>query len=156
MTIKTFRGLIADGGQDTIVLHTNDGSTGYRIVKFQIMNPEAGAAASELESTVKIYKIAQDVTTIDAIVDFSENPLLGAAQIGTHASMGTYPQSTVIIFDSEIFNQDIYVTHKNLHGDAASCNYYIELEQVKLDLNENTVATLKDIRNTARTSVGPP
>jgi len=28
-------------------------------------------------------------------------------------------------------------------------NYYIELEQVKLDLNENTVATLKDIRNIA-------
>ena len=26
-------------------------------------------------------------------------------------------------------------------------NYYIELEQMKLDLSENTVATLKDIRN---------
>ena len=25
-------------------------------------------------------------------------------------------------------------------------NYYIELEQVKLDLNEATVATLKDMR----------
>ena len=30
-----------------------------------------------------------------------------------------------------------------------SVNYYIELEQIKLDLNENTVATLKDIRNIA-------
>ena len=147
MPIKTFRGLIADSTQDTIVLHTNDGSTGYRIVKFQIMNPEAGASASELESTVKIYKTPQ--TTIDAQVDFSENILLAAAQLGTHASFGTYGQSTVIIFDQEIFNQDIYVTHKNLHGDVAACNYYIELEQIKLDLNENTVATLKDIRNLA-------
>jgi len=28
-----------------------------------------------------------------------------------------------------------------------ACNYYLELEQFKLDLNENTVATLKNIRN---------
>ena len=26
-----------DGAQDTIVLHTNNGSVGYRIVKFQMM-----------------------------------------------------------------------------------------------------------------------
>jgi hypothetical protein len=43
------------------------------------------------------------------------------------------------------FNQDIFITLGSQSG--ASCNYYIELEQVKLDLNENTVATLKDIRN---------
>jgi len=145
MTIKTFRGLIAHNTQDTIVLHTNDGSTGYRIVKFQIMNKEAGASANELESTVKIYKVQQ--TTIDAEIDFSENTLLGAAQLGTHGSFGTYPQSTIIIFDSEIFNQDIYITHTNLHADVSPVNYYIELEQVRLDLSENTVATLKDIRN---------
>jgi len=36
-----------------------------------------------------------------------------------------------------------------LHGDVAPVNYYIELEQMKLDLNENTVDTLKDIRNVA-------
>ena len=47
------------------------------------------------------------------------------------------------------FNQDIYITHTNLHADAGPVNYYIELEQIKLDLNENTVATLKDIRNQA-------
>ena len=44
------------------------------------------------------------------------------------------------------FNQDIYVTHTDVLG-AGACNYYIELEQFKLDLSENTVATLKDIRN---------
>jgi len=145
--IKTFRGLLAQDTQDTILLHTNDGSTGYRITKFQIMNKEAGASAAEMESTVKIYKVSQ--STIDAEIDFSENTLLGAAQLGTHASFGTYAQSTIIIFDKEIFNQDIYITHKNLHSDNAPCNYYIELEQVKLDLNSNTVATLKDMRNTA-------
>jgi len=35
--IKTFRGLIPNDTQDTIVLHTNDGSTGYRIAKLEIM-----------------------------------------------------------------------------------------------------------------------
>jgi len=52
-----------------------------------------------------------------------------------------------IIFDSEIFNQDIYVTYADSQGSTGEMNYYIELEQVNLDLNENTVATLKDIRN---------
>ena len=45
-----------------------------------------------------------------------------------------------------IFNQDIYLTHLESQGSSA-VNYYLELEQIKLDLNENTVATLKDIRN---------
>ena len=30
---------------------------------------------------------------------------------------------------------------------TSDCNYYIELEQMPLDLNQQTVATLKDIRN---------
>ena len=44
MPIKTFRGLMAADTQDTIVLHTNTGSTGYRIVKFQIMGNTPGTA----------------------------------------------------------------------------------------------------------------
>ena len=35
--IISFRGLMADGGIDTIPLQTNNGLTGYRITKFQIM-----------------------------------------------------------------------------------------------------------------------
>ena len=50
------------------------------------------------------------------------------------------------------FNQDIYITLR-CHNAAADVNYYIELEQVKLDLNENTVATLKDIRNNASSAI---
>ena len=54
--------------------------------------------------------------------------------------------SQTVIFDNEIFNQDIYVCHKAVTG-THPINYYIELEQIRLDLSENTVATLKDIRN---------
>jgi hypothetical protein len=149
MPIKTFRGLIADGTQDTIVLHTNDGSTGYRIVKFKISQNEPGQA--DIESTVKIYKIPQ--TVINNTVDFSDNTLLGVAHISVYTSSGARTWESVI-FDGEIFNQDIYVTHQENSGNAP-CNYYIELEQVKLDLNENTVATLKDIRNITAPKVTP-
>ncbi len=37
MPIKSFRGLLADDGIETVPLHTNNGTTGYRIVKFQLM-----------------------------------------------------------------------------------------------------------------------
>jgi len=141
--IKTFRGLIADGAQDTIVLHTNDGSTGYRIVKFQLLPYDVGVTAQE--STVQIFKINQ--TTIVSPIDFSDNTLL-AAGVWTSDAHQANPEDTNVIFDDEIFNQDIYVTHVETVG-SAPINYYIELEQMKLDLNENTVATLKDIRNSA-------
>jgi len=149
MTIKTFRGLIGDDGQDTIVLHTNDGSTGYRIVKFQIMPEKPGS--TDHRFVVKIYKIEQAAnirggTNLFSIIDFSDNTLLGAGDVSDNAA-SHYPTSTHgIIFDGETFNQDIYVTCVDLDT-GESCNYYIELEQMRLDLSENTVATLKDIRN---------
>jgi len=142
MTIKTFRGLIVDGGQDTIVLHTNNGSQGYRITKFEIIPEKPGA--TDHRFVVKIYKTQQ--TVIDAEINFSNQVLLAAGDVSDNAA-SHYPTSTHgIIFDQEIFNQDIYVTAKDLDT-GESINYYIELEQIKLDLNENTVATLKDIRN---------
>jgi len=138
--IKTFRGKLADGGQDTILLHTNTGSIGYRIKKFQVMP----TTDNDIESTMKIYKIKQSSITSD--IDFSDNTLLGAAFYTQEGSAQGYPEDMTVIFDNEIFNQDIYVTLKG-HNYTAPLNYYIELEQMKLDINENTVATLKDIRN---------
>jgi len=147
MTIKTFRGLIADGAQDIIVLHTNDGSTGYRIVKFELMPENPGT--TDFEHVVKIYKITQgSPPTVTADFDFSDNTLLAGAYTEGNNSSNYIGQPLVSFFDKEIFNQDIYITHVDAKG-ALKCNYYIELEQVKLDLNENTVATLKDIRNLA-------
>ena len=141
MPIKSFRGLIASNTIDTVVLHTNDGSIGYRIVKFQVMSPDA---SENIESTMKIYKVPQ--TTANDDIDFSDNTLLAAAVITQSATGQTYPEDQTIIFDTEIFNQDIYITLAGGDYDA-SINYYIELEQIKLDLSQNTVATLKDIRN---------
>jgi hypothetical protein len=142
--IKTFRGLVAHGVQDTILLHTNDGSTGYRIVKFEVIAKEPGVHDEEV--VMKIYKVSQ--SSIDAVIDFSDNTLLAACfwQTGTAP---TKTGATAVIFDQETFNQDIYITSSDVGANAVSLNYYIELEQIKLDINSNTVATLKDMRNTA-------
>jgi len=146
--IKTFRGQMADGAQDTVVLHTNDGSIGYRVVKFQAIGKEPGTGHQE--HVLKIYKISQ--STINNEVDFSDNTLLGVIYIGDNAD-NAYPFFTTVIFDSEVFNQDIYITHEDTVSNLP-CNYYLELEQVKLNINEMTVATLKNIRAERPTTEG--
>lgn len=138
--IKTFRGLIVDGGQDTIVLHTNDGSTGYRIVKFQLMPLNFNVTD---EYNVKVWKVS---TTGSMTFDFNDNTLLAGGYFENSSASTDVPATGSIIFDNEVFNQDIYVTQNSQSGNA--CNYYLELEQIKLNENESTVATLKDIRNT--------
>jgi hypothetical protein len=152
MPIKTFRGKMGTTASnnaqiDNLLLHTRDGSTGYRIVKFELMPYDFGATNSELEATVKIYKVPQ--TTADALIDFSDNTLAAAAVMAGAVDAYNYGISFSSVFDNEIFNQDITLTYYNNKTNEAAgfINYYIELEQVKLDLNENTVATLKDIRN---------
>jgi hypothetical protein len=151
MPIKTFRGMIADGAQDTILLHTNNGSIGYRIVKFDIISSITGSAAASTDHLVKVWKVTQtSVPTTGATIDVSDQTLLAVANLtmSVSSSSGLVGSMEKIIFEREIFNQDIYVTHTDNDGTDA-CNYYIELEQIKLDLSENTVATLKDIRNQA-------
>jgi hypothetical protein len=140
--IITIRGQLADGGQDTIALHTRDGSMGYRITKFQVIDDEPGE--NEVEITCKIYSVKQ--TTVNNTVNFSDNTLLGVAVYANQGSQSIV-SSEQVIFDRMVFNQDIHITGFSWESDP-NINYYIELEQMKLDLNENTVVTLKDIRNT--------
>tara|TARA_Y100001963_G_scaffold117932_1_gene164160 strand:- start:299 stop:745 length:447 start_codon:yes stop_codon:yes gene_type:complete len=142
MPIKSFRGEIADATVDTIPLRTNTGTTGYRIKKLQLFPHKFGT--EDQKSTVTIFSIPQ--TTPSNEVDFSDNTLLAAACLSTDNSENN-PLNTNVVFDNMTFNQDIFVCHENVHSDAKPVNYYVELEQVKLDLSENTVATLKDIRN---------
>jgi hypothetical protein len=148
MPIKSFRGLIADEGIDQVSLHTNTGSTGYRIVKMEVFPEKPGVVSQE--SCIKIFSIPQTGTP-DSTVDFSDNTLLATGFVSNDTSLearGLINANRVVVFDNMVFNQDIYITHHDgLTGE--NCNYYIELETVSLDLNENTVATLKDIRNIA-------
>lgn len=141
MTIKTFRGLLADGAEDRIRLRTKDGSTGYRIVKLQIIRETPTASTDHM---VKIFKVAQtSVPTSSATIDLSDNTLLAVSTLSGTA-FGEY--YTTIISDQEVFNQDIYVTHTDNDG-SEGMNYYIELEQVPLSDNESAMAILKSLRS---------
>jgi len=142
MTIKSFRGKIADGSIDTITLHTNTGTTGYRIKKLEII--DAAPGTGDVELILKIYSVPQ--TTADGAVDFSDNTLLGVAYFADSNSLAYQGIAKNIIFDNMTFNQDIYVTAVDVQASSPT-NYHIELEQMPLALDENTVATLKDIRN---------
>ena len=146
MPIKSFRGQIANAGQDTVALHTNNGSIGYRIVKLEILPNLTGAINAEL--VLKIYSVEQ--LTVDATINFSDQTLLAVSYFKVHqdASTGSNEgsQNYAVVFDNVVFNQDIYITAEDTAG-IEPTNYHLELEQIKLDLNQNTVATLKDIRN---------
>ena len=80
--------------------------------------------------------------------------IIGAA-ITNNATTGyQYGVSGAIIMDNEIFNQDIYVTHNDNHA-SQNCNYYIELEQIKLSDVQSTSITLQSLRGSSEPGVAP-
>jgi len=141
MPIKTFRGKMADGDQHRVVLHTKTGRLGYRIIKFQIMTSAPGTVRAE--HIVKIYKQRQ--TVVDGLVNLSDTALMAAAEYAEDS--GAYTAGPlIVIMEREIFNQDIHITHSEVNSSQA-VNYYIELEQLSLDSDEATMATLKNMKN---------
>jgi len=142
--IKTFRGLLADGGQNRIRLSTIKGKVGYRIIKFALF-PNRPGGTSHVESVGQIFKTQQTtVATANSIVDFSDSDLLAAAYLTDDVNNASGPLQ-IVIFDQEIFNQDIYITHTDEAGTAA-CNYYFELEVIPLDDKGAEYTTVKDLR----------
>ena len=137
--IKTFRGILEDGGQNKIRLSTKKGKIGYRIAKFEAMSNDPGIA--DREHILKIFKVVQ--STVDGLVDFADGNLLGTVFVTNRSD--TLLTGMNIIFDNEVFNQDIYITHFEARS-SGSCNYYIELETMPLTDNAAAVSTLRDIR----------
>jgi len=145
--IISFRGKLADGIQERISLSTIRGEVGYRIVKFEAMPEKPGRLTGEHVCQIfSSERSAAEVTGTDD-VDFSNTELLGVLFINNSTSGGSYPPAFTVVFDNRTFNQDIFITHVD-SGGSAECNYHIEVEQRDLALDESTVATLKDIRNT--------
>lgn len=154
MPIKTFRGLLGDNHEEKIHLSTRDGRTGYRIVKFEIMSNNPGT--TDYEHVVKVHTVTQDTTDAAAMaaINFSEPTLIGAAFIeGNNSTNYIDMPSQQVVFDHVIFNQDIFVTHIDVKA-ALSCNYYLELEQMRIDSDESAVATLKNMRTTSTQTAG--
>jgi len=144
MVVKTYRGLLVDNEQEKIPLSTKGGGVGYRIVKFQLLGDDP--QVHRQESVVKIFKKEQ--STVTGLINFNDTSLLGVA-VHKNYEAAQYPMGDVVIFDTEIFNRDIFLTHTDEGGSTRACNYYIELEQMKLDQTQNMSATLKAIRGSA-------
>ena len=142
--IKSFRGRLEDGSQQTIRLSTNDGLTGYRVMKFRGVPTNPGLAS--MEGILQIFTTERStVPTVSGTIDFTAPTLLGICIVSNTTDVGSYGMDNHVIFDNVKFNQDIFITFTD-NQDTGEVNYYLELEQVKLDLNEATVATLKDMR----------
>tara|TARA_R110000824_G_scaffold381760_2_gene574650 strand:- start:50 stop:490 length:441 start_codon:yes stop_codon:yes gene_type:complete len=142
--IKSFRGRMEDGGQQTIRLSTNDGLMGYIVKKFRAIPQNVGTQSCE--GIFQIFTTERStVPTTNATIDFTDPTLLGVVIARSTTDVGAYGSDDFWIFDNVKFNQDIFITYTDNQG-TEEANYYLELEQVKLDLNEATVATLKDMR----------
>jgi hypothetical protein len=141
MNTKSFRGLIASDEKRKIKLSTNQGLIGYRIVKFQVMHNEPGELGGE--HTLKVF--TAEPPAINNTINFNDPTLLAAAYY--QGRDGPYLASLDVVFETTKFNQDIWITHLDtLASPGTAANYYLELELVKLNLDEATVATLKDMR----------
>lgn len=136
---KSFRGRLADGDIQKIRLSTNTGLIGYRIIKFQLLPIDSNET---VEQAVKVFSIEPDAATED--IDFRIPTLLAAGIVHANADRDFVSPDTVI-FDNTTFNQDIFITAK-AGSSARDVNYYLELEQVKLSIDEAAVATLKNMR----------
>ena len=139
--ILTYRGLIADDGIEEILLSTKKGEAGYRITKLQLMPNNLNTSQ---EACFKIYTTEQTAVTFE--FDFSDTTLLAAARYTESSAADTRAEDLHVIFDHVIFNQDIYLTHKN-NESGIGVNYYIELERIKLSEQDAMVTTLQSIRS---------
>ena len=134
---KSFKGRLENGQEDRIRLSTLKGKVGYKITKFQIIG--TSPAGVTYESVIKIYKESK---TPDFVIDFTDFDLLAAAFYENHQNAVAEGQD-VIIFDNEMFNQDIFINCSTIAGEI---NYYIELETKELSDLESTMMTLQSLR----------
>jgi len=123
--MHSFRGLLANGDQDKIRIEGATGESAWRITKFSML---PGSPDTNTESTVKIYRERQ--TSLVATIDLSEDELL-AAGIFTQKDDSSNSVEHYVIFDNALFVRNIYISTVGVSY-AASINYYIELEEVKV------------------------
>ena len=142
--IITFKGKLDMGLQERLHLSTNNGLKGYRINKFQIISSTPGATNTELVGQIFL---TDQTGSIGPTVDFSDSDLLAVAYFKERANDFYGHGIGPIIFDKETFNQDIFVNLTDAASGTVPANYYIELEQFDLILNESTYHTVKNIRS---------
>lgn len=140
--IKTFKGKVADNTITKIRLSTNNGLKGYKIIKFQLFPV---SPTVEMSGLAFIHSVEPAATSTTA--NFDDPTMLAAALYTQDDANRNTPEDYTVIIDAKVINQDIFLSYnETLAASGQPINYYIELEQIKLDINEAAVATLKDMR----------
>jgi len=142
----SYKGILAMGLEDQIRLRTLKGKIGYKVTKFQIMSNLPGGGSTNIEYIGKITKKTDP--NITAVVDLTDDNVMAVAYYVDNNSTAVPPNETIII-DNAVTNQDIFVNIVDAAGGSISCNYYIELEKIKLSDIEATQLTLRNLRNVA-------
>jgi len=139
----SYKGKIDIGMQERIRLKTIRGKVGYKINKFQVMITDTTDTSYQI--VAQVFKTDQS-GSISAVMDFTNSDLLAVAHADAE---NNFNNGTVIIFDNEKFNQDIYITMNDSDGGTTPVNYYLELETMELNDLETTQLTLKNLRDVA-------
>ena len=142
--IKTFKGKMKNDTNKRIKLSTKEGLVGYKIVKFQTISTVP--LSTESKSLAKVYATVGGTAEDTSLLDFDSPTLLAVSLFTSSGSVQSYPEDMTVIIDNKTINQDIYITMRNTGSGNNDINFYLELEVIKLDLNEATVATLRDMR----------
>ena len=137
----SYKGTLNIGLEERIRLKTIKGKKGYKITKFQILGTTPGQA--NVEYVGKITKVKDP--NIGPTVKFTDADLLAVAYYQDNEGTDK-PMSNIIIFDNEMFNQDIFINITDASSGTVPCNYYIELETMELSEIETTMLTLKNLR----------
>jgi len=123
--------------EERIRLKTMQGKVGYKIKKFQVISQAPGAASHELVAKIRLTADPN----VGPTVDFSDSDVLACC-----FQMDQEVGNDVIIVDTEVFNQDIFVQIGSANGSTVEANYYLELEAMSLNDLQATQLTLKNIR----------
>jgi len=127
--VHSFRGMLEDTGQRKIRIQGPVGDRAWRVTKFQTVSNQNTAGGVSGEHWVMIWREEQaTVSSTTPNINFENDELLGVNWSPNNAER---PFANAIIFDNALFSRNIYVTHMDIGG-SESCNYYIELEEVKL------------------------
>ena len=139
----SFKGTVGMGEQEIIRLKTNNGKTGYKITKFQIITTQPGAAGKSAEVIAQVFKTDQ-IGLITDVIDFTNSDLMAVSFLGIESN--GWNNDAIIIFDNEITNQNMFITMTDSSGATVPTNYYLELETMALNDLQATQLTLKNIR----------
>lgn len=140
---RTCRGQILSGTYLRIPLDRMEPTICWRVTEFQVSSGQAAAAAFDA-STGLLTTEEPGLTTWAAPGQFNyaDNRQIGWARdncLDSAADNGVWN----LVDEDNLISEDLFVVVWNRTADPGYINYYIRLEMVHVNLNENLFATVR-------------